>query len=463
LTTASDLFSRTAVRLSIIFALLIGSTVLAGVSIIYWQLSAGIEEGIKQRVTENRDALAAIDASDGFGEMTEVINREASSQRPTGTILLLIDDSGKFVAGNIAGIPTFDGWRLIEENGLDRVSGLTNPDDSYFAMWSPASKGMLLVGGSDRDLQVVQSTLLGGLLWELAALVILAVASGTLVARRAQVQIDAISRALAAVANGKLARRVARRHTGDDLDRVAEQINHTLDQLQRVIKRVDQSSTDIAHDLKRPMGRLRQKLDVALRTATDVPAFRREIIASLEELDIIVETFEALLRIAQIEAGARRERFRLLDLRNLLTEVTEIYRPVVDDAGDVLVAQVQGVSSAIVNGDAELLVQLFVNLIENAIRHCPAGTTIRVALHVGPNGPRVVVADNGPGIPPEEREKVLHRLYRLEKSRSTPGSGLGLSLVAAIAELHGARLTLDDNRPGLLVQVDFPRPSGVAH
>jgi signal transduction histidine kinase len=459
LTTASDLLNRTAVRLSIIFALLIGSTVLAGVAIIYWQLSAGLEERIKLRVVENRDALAAIDSSDGFKEVAEVVKREAASYRAVGTILSLVDHSGRFVAGNVSGVPAFREWRILRESDLTRVSGRSNPEDTYYARWAPLSEGVLLVGTSDKDLRVVQSTLLGGLLWELAALVTLAAASGALVARRAQKQIDAISGTLAAVAGGKLGQRVARRYTGDDLDQVAEQINETLNHLQRLIARVDQSSTDIAHDLKRPIGRLRQKLDVALRTATGVLEFRREIGASLEELDSIVDTFEALLRIAQIEAGALRERFRRVDLKGLLTEVTDIYGPVADDAGDELVVEVPESDSGAVNGDGELLIQLFVNLIENAIRHCPRGTLIRVALeHGGVRGPRVVVADNGPGIPADEREKVFHRLYRLEKSRSTPGSGLGLSLVAAIAELHGARITLGDNNPGLLIQIDFPRP-----
>ena len=459
LTTAADLLNRTAVRLSIIFALLIGSTVLAGVAIIYWQLSAELEQRIKLRVIENRDALAAIDSSDGFKEVTEVVKREAASYRAVGTILSLVDHSGKFVAGNVTGVPTFREWRILKESDLKRVSGRSNPEDSYYARWAPFPRGALLVGASDRDLRVVQSTLLGGLLWELAALVTLAAASGALIARRAQKQIDAISGTLAAVAAGKLGQRVARRHTGDDLDQVAEQINGTLNHLQRLIARVDQASTDIAHDLKRPIGRLRQKLDEALRTATDVSEFRRKISTSLEELDSIVDTFEALLRIAQIEAGARRERFHLIDLKGLLTEVADIYGPVADDAGDELVVEVKD-ADATVNGDAELLIQLFVNLVENAIRHCPSGTLIRVSLERGGenSGPRVIVADNGPGIPPDEREKVFHRLYRLEKSRSTPGSGLGLSLVAAIAELHGARIIVAENNPGVLVRIDFPRP-----
>jgi signal transduction histidine kinase len=457
LATISELLSRTAVRLSLAFALLIGSTVLAGVAIIYWQLSAGLEERIRLRVSEERDGLVAIDTSDGFADVREVVRREAASRRITGHILQLAGKDGSFEAGNVADVPPFRGWRRLKEAELKRVGGSGDPDDSYLAMWTPLSQGSVLIGASERDLQQVKSTLLGALVWELAALVILATATGALVARRSQLQIDAISSTLAAVADGKLERRVARRYSKDDLDRVAEQINGTLDQLQRLIERVDQSSSDIAHDLKRPIGRLRQKLDVALRTATSVGEFRREIEASLQDVDVIVETFEALLRISQIEAGARRERLRPLDLKALVSEVAEIYRAVVDDAGDRLTVELPDEGRAVVNGDGELLIQLFANLIENAIRHCPPGTTIRVALEDRPAGLRVIVADNGPGIPEAERSKVFHRLYRLEKSRSTPGSGLGLSLVAAIAELHGARITLTDNSPGLAVQIDFAR------
>ncbi|WP_429810508.1 ATP-binding protein [Ensifer sp. B1-9] len=452
----SDLLRRTAVRGSILLAILIGSTVLAGVTVIYWQLSAELEERIKLHILDSRDALVAIDSSDGFKDVAEVVRREATSRRPIGTILLLVDDTGSFVAGNVAGIPDFHGWLILRESDLGRVSGQRSPDDSYYALWTPLSQGKLLVGASIGDLRVVQSTLLGGLFWELAALVLLATASGALIARRAQSQIRAISRALAAVAKGKLQERVARRYSGDDLDRVAEQINATLDHLQRLIERVDQSSTDIAHDLKRPVGRLRQRLDVALRTATDVSDFRKEVSACLLELDTIVETFEALLRIAQIEAGARRQRFQSVELKDLLTEIVEIYRPVAEDAGDTLIVELSR-QRAVINGDSELLTQLFVNLLENAIRHCPAGTTIRVTLEAGQVGPSVIVSDDGPGVPAHERAKVFHRLYRLEKSRSTPGSGLGLSLVAAIAELHGGKITLSDNRPGLVVCIDFPR------
>jgi signal transduction histidine kinase len=142
----------------------------------------------------------------------------------------------------------------------------------------------------------------------------------------------------------------------------------------------------------------------------------------------------------------------------LLTEVAEIYGPVVEDAGGTLSIALPDHCNAIVNGDGELLIQLFANLIENSVNHCPTGTKIRVALEDGQAGARVVIGDDGPGIPIAEHENVFHRLYRLEASRSTAGSGLGLSLVAAIAELHGLKIELGDNRPGLLVNINFPGP-----
>jgi signal transduction histidine kinase len=209
--------------------------------------------------------------------------------------------------------------------------------------------------------------------------------------------------------------------------------------------------------LKRPLGRLQQRLDTAMRSGGTKSQLQDAIEASLGEIAIIVETFDALLRIAEIEAGARRLRFTMVDLQQVLMDVSEVYQPVADDAGDTFISQLAATNGAMVLGDRELLVQLFANLIENTIRHCPKGTTIVLSLRVEPTAIVVEVRDTGPGIPVEERDKVFHRLYRLDKSRSTPGSGLGLSLVAAIAELHNARIQLEDDSPGLRVSLRFQR------
>jgi signal transduction histidine kinase len=176
-----------------------------------------------------------------------------------------------------------------------------------------------------------------------------------------------------------------------------------------------------------------------------------------------VETFEALLRITQIEAGARRAHFSDVDLAAILADVADIYEPVAEEEGDRLEAAVDAEGPVVMHGDRELLTQLFANLIENAIRHCPRGTRIRVELVRRGDGHVAVVADDGPGIPHDECANVFRRLYRLERARSTPGSGLGLSLVMAIAELHGAGVVLVDNAPGLRVEVAFLKKKGAMH
>jgi signal transduction histidine kinase len=227
--------------------------------------------------------------------------------------------------------------------------------------------------------------------------------------------------------------------------------------LQRLIQSVNETSSDIAHDLKHPLGRLRQRLEVARGNAQSVAAFREVISGALGEIDTIVATFEALLRITQIEAGAGRQRFAPVDLAALIGNVAEVYGPVIEDEGLSLDWTIKPAPGVMVQGDRELLTQLFANIIENSIRHCPKGTRVTIRLLTAGDLAIARLCDTGPGIPEGERDKVFQRLYRLEKSRSRPGSGLGLSLVAAIAELHDAKIELSDNRPGLCVAIAFPR------
>ena len=217
-------------------------------------------------------------------------------------------------------------------------------------------------------------------------------------------------------------------------------------------------SDDIAHDLRTPLTRLRNRLEIArerARTAGDCGPMIEEALA---EVDAILETFAALLRIAQIESGTRRAAFGDVNLGQVVAAVAETYAAVAEDRGQQLKVDID--SSTAVQGDQELLTQMIANLIENSIRHCPAGTQITVSL-ARENGEAVLgVADTGPGIPPSERTKVLQRFYRLEASRTTPGSGYGLALVKAVADLHGASLELTGNAPGLRVVVRFrPVPS----
>jgi len=453
----NDLLKRTPVRLAAAFTLMFALTVVALVAVLYLTIGAELAGNIRQRVEETSNALVAIDAEQGFEGLSVVVANEAKSVRDFNSIFLLRREDGTFQAGNVQNIEVFKGWGILERSWLPLVADKGNPNDRFYAIWKPVTKGKLLVGWSDRQIQDVQRILLHGLGWGLAATFLLAVGFAALLARRAQQKIGVFANTLAMVGQGEISRRVPLTKSGDDLDHVAAQINATLDHLQKLIENVNQASSDIAHDLKKPIGRLRRRLELALRSTADVAKFRGQVEESLAELDSIVETFEALLRITQIEAGARKAKFCDLDLAAVLADVADVYEPVAEEAGDKLLCSMRIGQKANVHGDWELLVQLFANLVENAIRHSPKGTRIGVDLATLSGRHVAAVWDSGPGIPVKEREKVFRRLYRLEKSRTTPGSGLGLSLVAAIAELHGATVVLEDNKPGLRVNVAFPK------
>jgi len=454
---ANDLLKRTPVRLAGAFTLLFAVLVVALVAVLYLTIGAELADNIRQRVEETSNALVAIDEEQGFDALSKVVANEAKSVRDFSSIFLLRRKDGAFQAGNVRNVSVFEGWGILDRAWLPLVASKGDPDDRFYVVWRPVSKGYLLVGWSNRQIREVRRIFLHGLGWGLATTILLAIGFAALLARRAQQRIDVFAKTLEKLGQGDIGQRVPLTGSMDDLDHVASQINATVDHLQKLIENVNQASSDIAHDLKKPIGRLRRRLELALQSAADVQEFRDRIGESLGDLDSIVETFEALLRITQIEAGARKVSFCELDLGSVLVEVADIYEPVAEESGDRLVCSVRGDKEAKIHGDPELLTQLFANLIENAIRHSPQGTDIGVDLFTRGERHVAVVWDTGPGIPLEERDKVFRRLYRLEKSRTTPGSGLGLSLAAAIAELHGATVTVDDNKPGVRVIVSFPK------
>jgi signal transduction histidine kinase len=227
-----------------------------------------------------------------------------------------------------------------------------------------------------------------------------------------------------------------------------------LDRIQMLMEGLRQMSNDIAHDLRTPLTRLRQHLEGAQSKAETAAEYGDIVGRAIKETDDILHTFGALMRIAQIEAGTRRSAFTEVDFSNVLCTIVDAYAAVAEDAHHALTNQIP--KSVLVRGDRQLLTQMMANLVENALRHTPEGTRVEITLEDGPTAPICVVADNGPGIPEEERDKVFRRFYRMDRSRSTAGSGLGLSLVAAIAELHRIVVEVGDQRPGVRIALKFP-------
>jgi len=249
--------------------------------------------------------------------------------------------------------------------------------------------------------------------------------------------------------------RIPVRGTRDELDRLAEAINEMLARISALMENLSQVSNDIAHDLRTPVTHLRHRLERARADSLTTEDYGVALEAAIAKADEILGLFAALLRIAQVEGGERRSAFAPLELGALLAQMRELFEPVAEEAGDELVLETD--DRAPIRGDRQLLVQLFSNLIENAIVHTPRGTRILLSLTVKDGRAVAQVSDNGPGVPREEHERVFRRLYRREASRSQPGYGLGLSLASAVAELHGAAIRLVDSaKPGLTVEISFP-------
>lgn len=252
---------------------------------------------------------------------------------------------------------------------------------------------------------------------------------------------------------GDFGRRAPVHGSGDEIDQVAMRMNSMLDRIQVLMEGMEQVSNDIAHDLRTPISRLRQRLESAHMHASSEADYRRAIELAIADTNAIIQTFSALLRIAQIEAGASRRELASVDLSELCMSISATYLAVVEGNGQSFATEIE--PNIMVDGDRNLLTQMIANLIENATRHSPGGT--RIAVQLKSRGVKAVlsIADTGPGIPVDERSKVVRRFYRLERSRTTPGSGLGLALVKAVCEFHHAEVAFSDNAPGLCVSIGF--------
>jgi signal transduction histidine kinase len=288
-------------------------------------------------------------------------------------------------------------------------------------------------------------------LFAFLAITAAALAMGTMLGIRAQIRVDRISSTLNDVAQGKLTARTKASPSGDDLDYVGARIDATLDELQRVMRRMRDLSANVAHDLRTPVAQLRADLEDALLAAEEDRSTVAKLGTALEKTDQLTALIDAIMRIAHVESGARRAAFAPVKLADLCQTVADTFAPVVEESGRNFVLTLD--SSAEVTGDHDLLVQLIANLIQNAVRHTPGASTVRLSAR----GRCITVCDDGPGVPASERKRILEPNYRLDKSRNTEGIGLGLTLVAAVAELHEANLTLTENPAGtgLCVSVSF--------
>jgi signal transduction histidine kinase len=437
-------------RLTVLYAAMFSVSGLVVFTIVAWLVGSFMADQLDATVANE---LAEVQADAG-GQDTQMLKRVITglTVNSPGIYYLLQAPDGQAIAGSMTAIEPKPGLRSLEwtHQAPDRRSiggirgrGVLLPDGAF-----------LFVGISDYQLGEVREAILRTSLLGLGVTVVLAVAGGLAMSYGVLRRVEAVSRASRAIMAGDLAQRMALRGTDDEFDRLSSSLNAMLDRIQDLMLGLQQVSSDIAHDLRTPLTRLRQRLELARRREATVEGLHVAVDGAIDNVDAILETFGALLRIAQIEAGTRRSGFQPVSLSALLSGLIEAYQPVAEERGQTLDAQIA--PDRWVVGDRELLTQMFANLIDNAMVHSPAGADLAVEAVSAVQGIQVTVRDNGPGIPPQYREAVLQRFYRLDRSRSTPGSGLGLSLVSAVAGLHDATLALDDNNPGLRCVLVFP-------
>lgn len=446
----AELLRSTSVRLAGIFGALFIAAFVISSFVAVQQVRAHLHEKLDRDIAGTYAVLSDSMGENDLEDLIHSVETHAAISVQHDDIFLLTDRVRTVLAGNVGHIDVPVGWSTATSADLGLDSG-----DRYRIFAGDISGYRLAIGKSYSETDQVGEIVVMSFVWAVVLVLIGTVAGAAVLALRLQRRMAAIAGTMAKVSEGDLKARIPRRHNGDDIDVISGQINNTLDRLTSLFEGMKQVSADIAHDLKTPLNRLKFIIQGAIsRQEAGLPV-GEELDEADAQSDRINATFDALLRIAQIEAGARKSRFAPVSLSEIAATIAEVYTDVASEEGKTLCFRAEIVDARIL-GDRELLLQMFANLVENAMHHCLVGTTIVVSLEPSTNGTSVVVADNGHGIPEEERANVLRRLYRLEKSRTTPGSGLGLSLVKAIAELHGAILDLSDNRPGLRVAVTFP-------
>ena len=438
-------------RLAVICIAVFSATVFALLGYVCWATTDYVHRQSDRAISADRTALVQTYERAGRDGLAKLLAQRVAGRELDAGIYVLLDPARDVLASNLRSWPPTlrgsQGWadfELPEAAGhlLLRATYETLPDGSR-----------LLVGRSlddlDRFVGIIKTALLFGAVLTFA----LAAVAGVFVTRRTVGRIEAMNAATREIMQSRLDNRIPLRGTRDEWDQLAENLNAMLDRIQELVREVGQVSDNVAHDLRTPLTRLRGRLEQASREEFDGERCQVLIAETTRDLDAVLNMFSSLLRISRIETLDPHRAFRILDLDQVAGEVAELFDAAAEEKGGHVTFQSAG--RAMVQGDRDLLFDAISNLVDNAIRHGGAGD-VRVTVWNEDGQPTISVADRGPGIPLEERKHVLKRFYRIERSRSNPGSGLGLSLVAVVARLHHAHLDMEDNAPGLKIQLRFP-------
>lgn len=462
-------------RFAIVYFGIYAFSILLVVGALYWGTVGALVGQTEDTIDTEIRALSDTYRRDGLVGLVRAVAERGARGGPVGAadppraVYLLVDPGGRRLAGNLENWPPVaDPLGAWIQFPVSPVSGAADLDARRVRARTFALPGgfRLLVGRDTQEADDFAKLVRRSLAWALAPTLLLGLAGGILMSRRMLRRLDAINRTSARIIEGQLQERVPTRRPDaipvDEFDRLAVNLNDMLDRIEQLMAGLKTVTDNVAHDLRSPLTRLKGRLEALLRAEdaegrmTD--ARRAEVETAIAEADGLIGTFNALLSIAKAEARTGREGFGPVDIGALARDAAELYAPLVEEAGRAFHLRLPDEEIPPVRGDRHLLTQVLVNLLENAVKH--GGGAVAVRVEDGPDRVVLVVSDEGPGIAEADRARVLDRYSRLEVSRSTPGNGLGLSLVAAVASLHGATLSLSDTagaRTGLTVSVALPR------
>ena len=447
------LLRSTAVQLALTYAGIFVLSSLILVGFLWWRTAAFIDREVDAVILA--DAQAVGDRLHDFGVpgAIETINERIGRAGDERAIYLLADPALTPVAGNLNAWPLdvghHLGWYQIELASQNKI----HTTRVFYALLP--SGFHLLVGRDIEDRIAIRRSILDGLGWSALAAILLAIGGGLLVRRAILSRVEAISQTTAVIVHGDLSCRLPTSGSSDEFDRLAQTINGMLHQIELLVDGVRSASNAVAHDLRTPLTELRGRLEALLRVKPAAEATFEEVGEAIADVDRVIAVFNALLRLADIDSGSRLSGFRNIQIREVAAEVAELYGPVAEEKSISLELDVPlGLE---VYGDPFLLAQAVGNLIDNAVKFCPSGSIVKVSAGCdGENTIQITVSDNGPGIDEEEKLLVTERFYRGRTSHGTGGFGLGLSLVAAVARLHGGRLRFCDGKPGLIASITLP-------
>ena len=450
-------FKSSAFRITLVYVLLFGLSVSIILGFVYWSTIVYTTNETEEAINAELRVLSNAYERRGYPGLVTLLSDRVRIQRQRpgdSSVYLLVDEQFQTLVGNISSWPRIaqdrkDGWLDFKlDDNRDGTEGEFTARARTFVI---ENRYNLLVGQGMRDLENLKDLVGRALIWGLVLTLALGIIGGFMMRQTLSRRLSSINQTARKIMHGDLRMRIATKDSGDEFDELAVNLNSMLDQIEGGMEGVRRVSDNIAHDLKTPLARLKNRVEeLRFKVAGNLDQ-ETSVDQIIHEADGLLSTFNALLRIARIEYSEQRKGFKFVDINSIVYDIEELYEPLIEDKGQSLSVQLS--ESAEIWADRDMLFQAFANLLDNAIKYTPEKGLISIKSIKSGNKWSLEIGDNGPGIPEDQHEKVVQRFYRLDQSRTTPGSGLGLALVFAVLKVHGMDLAFSDNNPGLKVTV----------